>query len=242
MQSARISKARTWSSTWPRPRTPYAWPIRERPRRQCRRHAQHAARGEGRRRPPLRPCLDGISYGEPLELPTDENSALRPVSYYGVSKLAGEAYALLFNTLHGLDTVVLRYFHVYGPRQDNSDVGGVVSIFCRRAHEGRDLVIYGDGTQVRSFTYVGDVVNINLLAAVEQRMVGRPFNCASGVRVTIRELAEKVLASYRREDLAIEYRDWKPGDIRNFQVDNRRLRSNWVSRSRRTSTRVSKQR
>lgn len=167
----------------------------------------------------------GSVYGEPHIFPTTESHPLAPVSYYGVSKLAGERYAALFNTLHGLDTVLLRYFHVYGPRQDNSDVGGVVSIFCRRAHEGKDLIIYGDGTQVRSFTYVGDVVRINLLAAVEPAMVGKAFNCASGVKITIQDLAERVLDHYKNPNLSIEYRDWKPGDIKNFDVSNEALRS-----------------
>jgi UDP-glucose 4-epimerase len=166
----------------------------------------------------------GSVYGEPKKFPTDENHELAPVSYYGVSKLAGEKYAILFNTLHGRDVVALRYFHVFGPRQDNSDVGGVVSIFCRRAHQGADLIIYGDGTQVRSFTYVGDVVRINLLAAVHPDMPGRAFNCASGVRITIKELADRVIAHYGNK-VGIDYADWKAGDIRNFNVDNGLLRS-----------------
>ena len=166
----------------------------------------------------------GSVYGEPQHFPTDETHALAPVSYYGVSKLAGEKYAILFNSLHDRDVVALRYFHVYGPRQDNSDVGGVVSIFCRRAHEGQNLIIYGDGTQVRSFTHVGDVVRINLLAAVHPNMPGNAFNCASGVRITIKELADRVIAHFGNA-VDIDYRDWKPGDIRNFNVDNRLIRS-----------------
>lgn len=166
----------------------------------------------------------GSVYGEPKHFPTDEMHPLNPVSYYGVSKLAGERYASLFGTLHGMETVLLRYFHVFGPRQDNSDVGGVVSIFCRRAHHGKDLIIYGDGTQVRSFTFVGDVVNINILAAVSSSMTGQAYNCASGVKITIKDLADRVLAHYDRPGLKIEYRDWKPGDIRNFDVCNKALR------------------
>ena len=167
----------------------------------------------------------GSVYGEPFVFPTNEDHPLKPVSYYGVSKLAGEKYALVFHTLHGMDVTALRYFHVYGPRQDNSDVGGVVSIFCRRAHEGRNLIIYGDGTQVRSFTYVGDVVRINLLAAVEPSTTGNVYNCASGAQITIQELAERVLRNYGRADLEIEYQPWKPGDIKMFMVDNSRLRA-----------------
>ena len=161
----------------------------------------------------------GSVYGEPVGFPTGENHQLAPVSYYGVSKLAGEKYGMVFHRMHGLEVVVLRYFHVYGPRQDNSDLGGVVSIFCRRAHEGLDMVIYGDGTQVRSFTYVGDVVRINLLAAVEPTLVGQFVNCASGDSITVRELADRVNAIYGNR-VGIRYANWRPGDIRRFEVDN----------------------
>lgn len=167
----------------------------------------------------------GSVYGEPEVFPTNESHRFNPVSYYGVSKLAGERYAKVFHHLHGFNTVLLRYFHVYGARQDNSDVGGVVSIFCRRAHEGKDLIIYGDGTQIRSFTHVSDVVRINLLAAIDDGMVDNVYNCASGIKVTIGELAEKVLEHYGRSDIKIEYRDWKPGDIKTFDVDNSALRA-----------------
>ena len=166
----------------------------------------------------------GSVYGEPRFFPTNEEHPLAPVSYYGVSKLAGERYALLFTTLHGCDVVALRYYHVYGPRQDNSDVGGVVSIFCRRAHQNLNLIIYGDGTQVRSFTYIGDVVRINLLAAVDDQMPGKAFNCASGARITIKELADRVIDRYGN-NVGIEYSDWKPGDIKNFNVDNNLLKA-----------------
>tara|TARA_B100002019_G_C21266193_1_gene599582 strand:+ start:1317 stop:2297 length:981 start_codon:yes stop_codon:yes gene_type:complete len=166
----------------------------------------------------------GSVYGEPFKFPSNESHPLKPVSYYGVSKLAGERYVNLFNGLHGLDTVVLRYFHVYGPRQDNSDVGGVVSIFCRRAHQGKNLIIFGDGTQVRSFTHVSDVVRINLLAAINSKMISNVYNCASGVKVTIQELAEAVLSHYNNPNISIEYADWKPGDIKRFDVDNSLLR------------------
>ncbi|UCH85317.1 MAG: SDR family NAD(P)-dependent oxidoreductase, partial [Candidatus Latescibacterota bacterium] len=89
----------------------------------------------------------GSVYGEAQYYPQDEKHPLVPTSYYGVSKLAGEKYAKCFNLLYDLDTTVLRYFHVYGPRQESSDVGGVVSIFTRRMLEGKPITIYGDGTQ-----------------------------------------------------------------------------------------------
>ncbi|MFZ2491229.1 MAG: SDR family NAD(P)-dependent oxidoreductase [Thermoanaerobaculia bacterium] len=166
----------------------------------------------------------GSVYGEPHYFPTDEEHPLNPTSYYGVSKLAGEKYARAFAHLYGMDVTMLRYYHVYGPRQENSDVGGVVSIFARRALEGKPLIIYGDGTQLRSFTYVKDVVNINRLVALRPESRGNAYNCASGIRVTIQELADSVLDILGRRDVGIEYRDWKLGDIKTFDVSNEKLR------------------
>jgi UDP-glucose 4-epimerase len=166
----------------------------------------------------------GSVYGEAEYYPTDEEHPLNPTSYYGVSKLAGEKYARAFSHLYGMDTTMLRYYHVYGPRQENSDVGGVVSIFARRAMEGKPLVIFGDGTQMRSFTFVKDVVSINKLVALKPESKGRVYNCASGIKVTIQDLAEKILDILDKKDVGIEYRDWKLGDIKKFDVSNDKLK------------------
>ncbi len=167
----------------------------------------------------------GSVYGDAEYFPTDEKHRVNPNSYYGVSKLAAEKYVRLYAHLYGMDVTMLRYFHVYGPRQDNSDVGGVVSIFARRAEQNLPLIIYGDGTQLRSFTHVKDVVAINLLAAMNSDCSGEVYNCASGIKVTILELAEKVLKHCNKEHLGIEFKAWKPGDVKVFDVDNSKLRS-----------------
>ena len=86
----------------------------------------------------------GSVYGEAQYKPQDEQHPLNPTSYYGVSKLAGEKYVRAFHDLYNLNVTILRYFHVYGPRQESSDVGGVVSIFTRRILEGKPIYIYGD--------------------------------------------------------------------------------------------------
>jgi nucleoside-diphosphate-sugar epimerase len=141
-----------------------------------------------------------------------------------VSKLAGEKYVLAFAHLYGLDVTVLRYFHVYGPRQESADDrGGVVAIFCRRVLAGLAPAIFGDGTQQRSFTYVKDVVRANLLAACEPAARGQIYNCASGLKITIGELANKVLQLCQRTDLTPTYGDWTPGDIKVFDVDNGKI-------------------
>ena len=167
----------------------------------------------------------GSVYGEALYYPQDEKHPLNPNSYYGVSKLAGEKYAMAFHSLYGLDITILRYFHVYGPRQEYSDVGGVVSIFIRKALKDQPLTIFGDGNQQRSFTYVKDVVAANILVAQDERTKGEVYNCASGIKVTINELADRVLATLGKTHLGTEYADWTPGDIKVFNVDNTKLKS-----------------
>jgi UDP-glucose 4-epimerase len=167
----------------------------------------------------------GSVYGEAQYFPQNEEHPLNPTSYYGVSKLAGEKYALAFSKLYGLDTSIIRYFHVYGPRQDYSDAGGVVPIFGRKILNGESPVIFGDGSQQRSFTFVKDVVRANFLVALHSGTKGQAFNCASGIKVTISELAERVKRHFSVENLPISYNDWTPGDIKIFDVDNQKLKS-----------------
>jgi UDP-glucose 4-epimerase len=152
-----------------------------------------------------------------------EDSPKRPVSVYGISKLAGESYCRVIGETFGLDYTVLRYYHVIGPRQDASDHGGVVPIFARRALAQRPLRIYGSGEQTRSFTSVRDVVQATMLAAMSDQMQHESFNCASGVSVSIQDLADFVLAETGSAQ-GIEYAPARPGDIRHFAVDNKKLR------------------
>ena len=166
----------------------------------------------------------GSVYGDARYFPTDEEHPVNPNSFYGTSKLAAEKYARVFHHLYGIDTTILRYYHVFGPRQEYSDVGGVVSIFGRRALNNEDLIIYGDGTQLRSFTYVKDIVAINKLVALKDGTTAESYNCASGIKITIKELADAVLAYYGKTHLGISYEDWKPGDVKIFDVDNSKLR------------------
>lgn len=167
----------------------------------------------------------GSVYGEAQYSPQDEMHPVEPTSYYGVSKLAGEKYALAFERLYGLDVTVLRYFHVYGPRQESADGrGGVVAIFCRRALQRLPLTIFGDGTQERSFTYVKDLVRANLLVATTPESRGQVYNCASGLKITVHELATKTLSLSGYPELQIRYEDWTPGDIKVFNVDNSKMR------------------
>ena len=148
----------------------------------------------------------------------------RPVSYYGVSKLAGESYLAIVAAASELDYTVLRYYHVIGTRQDSSDAGGVVPIFAHRALAGLPLIVHGDGEQTRSFTSVRDVVQANLLAAQSPQLRRRAVTCASGVRVSINQLAEYVNRQ-TGNSAGVEHAPARPGDIAHFDVDPAPLRS-----------------
>ncbi|MEI6040051.1 MAG: SDR family NAD(P)-dependent oxidoreductase [Candidatus Berkelbacteria bacterium] len=167
----------------------------------------------------------GSVYGEAVELPQTEKHPLMPVSYYGVSKLAGERYAYTFHHLYGLNATILRYFHVYGPRQEFNEFGGVVSIFVRNVLNNENPTIFGTGEQERSFTHVNDVVLANLVVAGSDETDGEVYNCASGLNVTINELCDGVLKYFNREDLKPVYKDWLVGDIKKFQIDNSKIRA-----------------
>lgn len=167
----------------------------------------------------------GSVYGEPQIFPTTETHPFEPVSYYGVSKLAGERYVDVFHKLYGLDTTILRYFHVYGPRQESNEFGGVVSIFLRRITQGQNPIVFGHGDQVRSFTWVKDLVEANIRAAVEPAATGQAYNAASGIRVTINELAQGMLDILDPERrLKIEHGEPLVGDIMEFDVSNAKIR------------------
>lgn len=128
-------------------------------------------------------------YGRTRYLPLDEEHPTEPVSPYGVSKLAAEHYARVFYQVHGLPTVSLRYFNVYGPRM-RPDLA--IYIFARRLLEGEPLTVFGDGEQTRDFTFIDDVVAANLALLDTDRADGRALNIGSGTRVSVNELARRL--------------------------------------------------
>ena len=163
----------------------------------------------------------GSVYGEPTVFPQTEQHPLNPNSYYGVSKLAGERYVAMYHKMGWINATILRYFHVYGPRQEDGEFGGVVAIFIRQAKNNEPLIIFGDGSQVRTFTYVDDIVKINRLSA---GLSGGVYNCASGIKVTVNQLAGRIL-QLTKSDSKVEYKDWLTGDIKDFDVDNTEIKS-----------------
>jgi UDP-glucose 4-epimerase len=153
-------------------------------------------------------------YGDDPVLPKTEDMNPRPTSPYAVQKLAAEHYARVYDELYGLEAVCLRYFNVFGPRQDpSSPYSGVISIFMTRAALNKAPVIFGDGHQTRDFVYVKDVVNANLLAAAMNKPRGSIFNIGTGNQVSINRLWELIAALGGRQNLKPEYEPARAGDI-----------------------------
>ncbi len=146
-----------------------------------------AARAAGARRL-LLASTGGALYGETDELPTPESAPLAPFSPYGASKAAAELYCGLYDRLHGLSTLALRFGNVYGPRQDPHGEAGVIAIFAGAAADGRTVTVYGDGSQTRDYVYVGDVV-AGFLAAADADLTGA-VNIGTGLETTVLELVE----------------------------------------------------
>jgi UDP-glucose 4-epimerase len=132
-------------------------------------------------------------YGDDPELPKRETMLPRPISPYGVEKITGEQYLRVYAAHYGVETVALRYFNVFGPRQDpSSPYSGVISVFVDRALAGKTLTIFGDGEACRDFVYVEDIVDANLAAANQDGVSGQVFNVARGERTTLNELAAMI--------------------------------------------------
>lgn len=127
-------------------------------------------------------------YGEAKYLPIDEDHPLNPESPYAVSKIAAEKYCFAYHKVHGIPIAVVRFFNIYGPRQDTSEYANAISIFLNKFKRGQPITIYGDGEQTRDFVFVGDVVNGNLLAATQPAAIGGAFNISTGKATSINQL------------------------------------------------------
>jgi UDP-glucose 4-epimerase len=164
-------------------------------------------------------------YGDAPGLPKEEGMVPAPIAPYGLEKLASEHYLAIFARLYGVETVALRYFNVFGPRQDPSSAySGVISIFVDRGRRGEPLTIFGDGLASRDFVYVDDVVQANLLAAEKPGVSGRVFNVARGEKTTLNDLAKTIGRIFGRE-IAVKYAAPRAGDIAESLADVSRARS-----------------
>ena len=181
-----------------------------------------AARQAGARRV-IFACSAAV-YGDLPELPKREDMPVKPLSPYATDKLASEHACKVYHSLYGLETVALRYFNVFGPRQDpSSPYSGVISIFADRIGQDSEAVIYGDGEQTRDFVYVADVVEANMRAASAAAAAGNAYNVATGSTVTINELLQAI-CTLRGKPFTPRYEATREGDIRHSRADISRAR------------------
>lgn len=165
-------------------------------------------------------CASSSSvYGNLEKLPKKEDMKPCPESPYAVSKLAAEQYAMSFHSVYGLETVALRYFNVYGPRQDpDSQYAAVMPIFIRAMLAGKSPVMFGDGNQTRDFTFVEDVVQANFRAMEAPNAAGLAFNIAFGKRITLNNLVEKI-NEVTGKSINPAYDKERPGDVKHSLAD-----------------------
>ncbi len=163
-------------------------------------------------------------YGADRTLPKREDRALMPISPYAVAKLASEGYCRSFSEVYGLETVAIRYFNVFGPRQDPlSQYAAVIPRFITALLAGEAPIVYGDGEQSRDFTYVDNVVEANLLAAVAEGASGKAFNVACGERISLNRLLDE-LRSIIGTEVEPNYLEGRPGDVKHSLADISRAR------------------
>src|SRR5215475_3291828 len=163
-------------------------------------------------------------YGDSPTLPKHEGMMPNPLSPYGAQKLFGETYCQVFTKSYGLETVSLRYFNVFGPRQDaTSQYSGVLALFIPAVLKGRRLTIFGDGEQSRDFTYVKNVVEANLLACKAFGVAGQVFNVACGDRITVNSMLHQI-NKIVGVDISPIYAEPRSGDIKHSQADITRAR------------------
>jgi nucleoside-diphosphate-sugar epimerase len=159
------------------------------------------------------------AYGDTPTLPKREDMPPNPLSPYALQKLVAEQYCQIFTRLYGFETVTIRYFNVFGPRQDpGSPYSGVISLFATALLAGRRPVIYGDGEQTRDFTYVANVVDGVLRACEAPRAVGEVINVATGTRISLNQLL-RTMNRYVGTELAATYEAPRAGDVRDSQAD-----------------------
>jgi len=175
-------------------------------------NALEAARAAGARL--VLSSTGGAIYGD-VERPADEDAERRPVSAYGIAKLAAEAYVAGWNRIHGFRHVVLRLANVYGPRQSPELEGGVVSIFMERLARGEETLVFGDGEQSRDFVYVGDVVAAMLAG---EAAAGGIFNIGTGIETSVNDL-HRLCARTVGVDAQPRHVDARPGDARRSVLD-----------------------
>jgi UDP-glucose 4-epimerase len=181
-----------------------------------------AVRASGRATRFVFSSTGGAIYGDFVTPPNEEGMPMDPESPYGIAKMSAELYLAAYARLHKLDTAVLRYSNVYGPRQDPHGEAGVVAIFCNRILDGRALTVFGDGAQTRDYVYVGDVARANL--AVAERELPKPgtlneraFNVGTGIETTVRQLVDALFEG-AGQSVPVEHAPPRAGELARSSV------------------------
>lgn len=163
------------------------------------------------------------AYGDQEILPKVETMAPDPLSPYAAAKLTGEYYCRVFSNVYGLECIALRYFNVFGPRQNpSSQYSGVISRFIDALMKDEAPVIYGDGEQTRDFTYIANVIDANIKAASSGTGIGHVMNAANGEKVSLNQLLETLKKITGRENVNAEFLPERKGDVKHSQADNRK--------------------
>jgi nucleoside-diphosphate-sugar epimerase len=182
-----------------------------------------AARNNGVRR--LVYAASSSAYGDQPTLPKVEDMRPEPLSPYAAAKLMGEYYCQVFSRTYALETVCLRYFNVFGPRQDpSSQYSGVISRFISALMKNERPVIYGDGEQSRDFTFISNVVDANVRASESSKAVGKVINAATGERITLNALLEVLREITGKAGIEAEFLETRAGDVRHSLADISRAR------------------
>lgn len=159
------------------------------------------------------------TYGNSAVLPKREDMRAAPITPYALQKYSGEQYCQMFTSLYGLETVIIRYFNVFGPRQaPDSPYSGVISLFTRALMAGKSPLIHGDGRQTRDFTYVANVVDGVLRATRADGVAGEVINVATGGRISLLELV-RALQGILKTDVAPTFGPAREGDVKDSQAD-----------------------
>jgi len=165
-------------------------------------------------------------YGTAVHVPMNESHSCKPMTVYGASKLSGEAYTLAFHRTYGLNSMVVRPFNTYGPREHFEGVyGEVIPRFVLRVLNNMPPVIFGNGTQTRDFTYISDTVSGIILASEYDEMIGQSVNIANGREISINQLAEIITQKLKKRNLKPLYEKERPGDVMRHFADISRAKN-----------------
>ncbi len=169
------------------------------------------------------------AYGDQETLPKVETMIPKPLSPYAAAKLMGEYYCQVFSRVYSLETICLRYFNVFGPRQNpSSTYSGVISRFIDSLMTGKTPIIYGDGEQSRDFTFIANVVDANIKAAQAEKGVGEIINVANGERISLNELLGVLKRITENLNIQADYQTERKGDVKHSQADNNRA-AEWLN-------------